>query len=140
MVALVAVQGWQVFARYVLNNSPAWTEPMAVLLLTTTMSLGAAASVHAKTHFAFLLGVQAARPWLRRILLSVTHLIAISIGLMLAYWGMILFLDGLDVPMAGVPLPQSANFLPLSVGGALIAIFAAQHLSQTVFDHRAGAQ
>ena len=31
MLGLVAVQGWQVFARYVINDSPGWTEPLTIL-------------------------------------------------------------------------------------------------------------
>ena len=55
LITLVGVQGWQVFARYVLNDSPGWTEPLAVLLLVTAMSFGAAAGVHRQSHFAFTL-------------------------------------------------------------------------------------
>ncbi len=29
IVGVVLVQAWQVFARYVLNDSPSWTEPLA---------------------------------------------------------------------------------------------------------------
>ena len=45
LLGLVVVQGWQVFARYVINDSPSWTEPVTLLLLSTTMSMGAAAGV-----------------------------------------------------------------------------------------------
>ena len=31
VLGLVVVQGWQVVARYVFNDSPGWTEPVAVL-------------------------------------------------------------------------------------------------------------
>src|SRR5690606_27096067 len=40
LAGLVVVQGWQVVARYVFNNSPSWTEPVTLLLLSTAMSLG----------------------------------------------------------------------------------------------------
>ena len=53
LLGLVVVQGWQVFARYVLNDSPSWTEPVALLLLSTAMSLGAAAGVQRGRHFGF---------------------------------------------------------------------------------------
>ena len=33
LVAMALVQAWQVFARYVLNDSPGWTEPVALLLI-----------------------------------------------------------------------------------------------------------
>ena len=32
LVGMAAVEAWQVFARYVLNDSPSWTEPVALLL------------------------------------------------------------------------------------------------------------
>ena len=37
LLGLVVVQGWQVFARYVINDSPSWTEPVTLLLLSTTI-------------------------------------------------------------------------------------------------------
>nr|MBP8908295.1 TRAP transporter small permease [Pseudoxanthomonas sp.] len=37
LVGLVLVQSWQVFTRYVLNDSPSWTEPVTLLLLATAM-------------------------------------------------------------------------------------------------------
>ncbi|HAI47332.1 MAG TPA: TRAP transporter permease DctQ, partial [Stenotrophomonas sp.] len=48
LLGLVVVQGWQVFARYVINDSPSWTEPVTLLLLATAMSLGAATGVHTR--------------------------------------------------------------------------------------------
>ena len=45
LAGMAAVQAWQVFARYVLNDSPGWTEPVALLLLNTVMMLGAAIGV-----------------------------------------------------------------------------------------------
>ena len=55
LLGLVVVQGWQVFARYVINDSPSWTEPVTLLLLATAMSLGAATGVHTRRHFGFFL-------------------------------------------------------------------------------------
>ena len=55
LIGLVVVQGWQVFTRYVLNDSPSWTEPVTLLLLATAMSFGAAAGVHTNRHFGFYL-------------------------------------------------------------------------------------
>ena len=60
LAILVAVQGWQVFARYVLDHSPGWIEPATAVLLTCAMSFGAAAGVHHERHFAFTLLADAA--------------------------------------------------------------------------------
>jgi TRAP-type C4-dicarboxylate transport system permease small subunit len=128
LVALALVEGWQVFARYVLNRSPSWTEPLAVLLMNLAMMLGAAYGVRTEAHFSFLLGVHAAPPPLRRLLLAVSRCVQAAVGLMLAVWGLRLAMHAWDVPMAGATLPQGSAFLPLCVGGALIALFALDNL------------
>lgn len=128
LVAMAAIQAWQVFARYVLNDSPSWTEPFAVLCMNTTMMFGAASGVHAARHFGFFIMVESARPAIRRVLLIVGQSIAAAVGVMLAIWGAQMAIDAWDYPIAGAPLPQGAAFLPMSLGGALIALFALEHV------------
>jgi TRAP-type C4-dicarboxylate transport system permease small subunit len=137
LVGMALVEGWQVFARYVLNNSPSWTEPVALLLMSTVMMLGAAVGTRNDAHFGFFIAVDAAPPSLRRMLLSIARLIAAAIGLLLAIWAGELLLDSWSVPMAGAPLPQGLVFLPFSVGGALIAVFAIERVIVSP-DSRAG--
>lgn len=132
LLGLVVVQGWQVFTRYVLNDSPSWTEPVTLLLLATAMSLGAAAGVHTRRHFGFFLLHDHVRPGIRRAIDVLAALIVAAIGMVLAYWSARLLLDGLDIRAAGANLPQSINYLPLSLGGALMALFAAHQLVQAV--------
>lgn len=124
ILGLVVVQGWQVVARYGFNDSPGWTEPVALLLLASAMSFGAAAGVQANAHFGFFLLAQAAAPRWRRAMARVSHAVVAMIGAVLAAWSARLFVDGLGIPMAGTALPQSANYAPLAVGGALMSIFA----------------
>lgn len=128
LVGLVVVQGWQVFARYVLNDSPSWTEPVTLVLLSTAMSLGAAAGVRHRRHFAFSLLAQALPPRVERGLQAFSSLLVATIGAVLAVWGWRLWLDGMDIRMAGAPLPQSSVYLPLAVGGALMVVFALAQL------------
>ncbi len=128
LVLLAMVEMWQVFARYVLNDSPSWTEPVAILCMNVAMMFGAAAGVHAQRHFGFFIGVHAAAPPLRRVLLAFSRLLQAGVGLMLAFWGGRLCASTWDVPLAGVALPQGVTYLPLAVGGALIAAFAIELL------------
>lgn len=125
---MAIVQGWQVFARYVLNDSPSWTEPLALLCMSTTMMLGAACGVRSHRHFGFFILVEASKPLARRVLLAITSLIAAAIGLMMAVWGAMMVSDSWDYPIAGAPFPQGVAYLPLTVGGLLIAIFAVEKL------------
>ncbi|ALN93556.1 TRAP transporter small permease [Lysobacter gummosus] len=129
LVGMVAVQALQVFARYVLNDSPGWTEPVALILLNTAMSFGAAAGVHHGAHFGFFVLVHCAPPLLRRAMLALSNSVIALIGAALAWWGGELLLDGIDIPMAGAPLPQSAVYAPMAMGGALMALFALKRLA-----------
>ena len=128
LLGLVAVEGWQVIARYVLNDSPGWTEPLALLCLNIAMMFGAAVGVRNDAHFGFFIAVQAAPPWLQRLLRSIACAVAMAVGGVLAWWGGRLALDGWDVPMAGAALPLGLAYAPLSLGGALIVLFAAERL------------
>jgi TRAP-type C4-dicarboxylate transport system permease small subunit len=128
LIAMTLVEAWQVFARYVLNDSPSWTEPVALLLMSVAMMFGASTGVRNDAHFGFFLLVHIATPPLRKVLVSVSRIIVIAIGGLLAYWGGVLLADGWDVRMAGAPLPQGLYFLPICVGGVLIALFAFERL------------
>jgi TRAP-type C4-dicarboxylate transport system permease small subunit len=128
VVGMAAVEAWQVFARYVMNNSPSWTEPVALLLMSTAMMFGAAAGVRANRHFGFFIFVDFAKPPLQRVLRTIARLIILGIGLMFAVWGGEMMLDAWGFPMAGAPLPQGLVFLPMCAGGVLMALFAIEQL------------
>jgi len=128
LVAMAGIQAWQVFARYVLNDPPSWTEPLALLCMSTTMMFGAAAGVHAGRHFGFFIVVEHARPQVRRLMQLVARLIATAVGVLFALWGGEMMIDAWDYEIAGAPLPQGIMFLPLCLGGVLIAIFSIEQL------------
>jgi TRAP-type C4-dicarboxylate transport system permease small subunit len=128
LASLALVEGWQVFARYVLNDSPSWTEPVALLCMSTVMMMGAAVGVRASRHFGFFIAVELAPPRLQRVLRAFAALVAAAIGGLLAAWGFELAIDGWSVPMAGAPLRQGMVYLPIAVGGALIALFSLEKL------------
>ncbi len=139
LLGLVVAQGWQVFARYVLNDSPSWTEPVTLLLLATAMSLGAATGVHTNRHFGFFLLHDHVRPGMRTAIDVVVQLVVATIGAVLAWWASVLLLDGLHIKAAGAALPQSINYLPLAAGGALMVLFALNRLALALLPHQAAA-
>jgi len=128
LVAMAGIQAWQVFARYVLDDPPSWTEPLALLCMSTTLMFGAAAGVHAGRHFGFFIVVEHARPTLRRLMQLVARLIAALVGILFALWGGEMMIDAWDYEIAGAPLPQGIMFVLLCLGGALIAIFSIEQL------------
>ncbi|MFT3808176.1 TRAP transporter small permease [Arenimonas sp.] len=130
LLGLVLVQGWQVFARYVLNDSPSWTEPATLLLLSTCLSLAAASGVHRQRHFSFHLLADAMGPTAKRAMQFATQLAIAGVGGLLAYDGAVLALANMDVRAAGAPWPQGTTLWPLSLGGLLMLAFSLHRLSQ----------
>lgn len=128
LFGMVITQGWQVLARYALNASPSWTEPLTLICLTTTLAFGAAAGVHARSHFRFPLLVMLLPAAGQRAFARLSALIVIAIGLLLAVYGLQLGVDGLEVRLAGAPLPQGSVYFPLALGGALMSLFALPQL------------
>lgn len=128
LCALVGVLAWQVFGRYVLNNSPSWTEPVALTLMSVAALFGAALAVRAESHFAFPTLVESAPKSVRAALKALSRLIALAFGVALAGFGGYLMMDSWNVPMAGAPLPEGLGHVGLTGGGALIAIFALERL------------
>jgi TRAP-type C4-dicarboxylate transport system permease small subunit len=99
-----------------------------LLCMSTTLMFGAAAGVHAGRHFGFFIVVEHARPTLRRLMQLVARLIATLVGVLFALWGGEMMIDAWDYEIAGAPLPQGIMFVPLCLGGALIAIFSIEQL------------
>lgn len=128
LVAMALVQAWQVFARYVLNDSPGWTEPLALLLMSFAVMFGAAVAVRRETHFAFQTFRDAAPGPMRWLLKSISRLIAAASGAGLMGLGGVLMVDEWPVAMAGAPLPSGLKFAGLCIGGALILLFAVERL------------
>jgi len=128
LCALVLVLAWQVFGRYVLNNSPAWTEPVAMTLMSVAALFGAAIAVRTESHFAFPTLVESAPAPVRAALKILARLIGLLCGAALAGFGAFLMADVWQVPMAGAPLPEGVSHIGLAGGGALIALFSLERL------------
>jgi len=128
IVGMAAVEVWQVFARYVMNDSPSWTEPVALLLMSTAMMFGSAAGVRSNRHFGFFVLLDHVSAGARRALLVIARGIATVVGLLLSLWGWRMLSESWDFPMAGASLPQGMVFVPVCLGGALIALFALEQI------------
>lgn len=129
LCVLVLVLAWQVIGRYALNDSPGWTEPVALILMSVAALFGAAVAVRRESHFNFPTLVESAPAPLRVALKALARLIALAFGAALAFYGGYLMLDSWDIPMAGAPAPEGLAYIGVCLGGALIALFAFERLT-----------
>jgi TRAP-type C4-dicarboxylate transport system permease small subunit len=133
LVLMTAFVAWQVFARYVLNDSPSWTEPGALLLMSWFILLGAAVGVREGVHLGFETALHHAPRPLRRAMLATTETLVTGFGVAMSWYGWQLAASTWSADMAGLPIPQGMDYLPLAVGGALIALFALEKLARLLF-------
>ena len=134
LIVMTFFVGWQVFGRFVLNDSPSWTEPAALLLMSWFILLGSAVGVREGVHLGFETGLHYAPPVLRRIMLGVTEVLVIGFGATMSWFGWIMTLDTWSSNMAGLPVPQGMDYLPLAIGGMLIALFSLEKFALLIID------
>jgi TRAP-type C4-dicarboxylate transport system permease small subunit len=128
LVAMTVMVAWQVFCRYVLNDSPSWTEPGAVMLMSWFIFLGAAVGVRENYHLGFdvLLYVlpKAGKKWLRMI----SDLVALAFGIGMVWYGMQLVTLTWNTTLPSLRIYGAWDYIPLVAGGALICLFSLERI------------
>jgi TRAP-type C4-dicarboxylate transport system permease small subunit len=128
LLAVILSVQWQVFGRYVLNDTPTWAEALAMLLVLFVTAFGLAVGVRDAGHIGLesLVGLLPAA-WQRRIELLIHALVGLFGALMVrggwiwasAKWGE-------KKPM--LPVPDGIDYVPVMIAGVLIVLFSIEHL------------
>lgn len=128
LVVMTVIVAWQVFCRYVLNDSPSWTEPGAVMLMSWFIFLGAAVGVRENNHMGFdvLLYVlpPAAKKWLRMI--SDIVILAFGIGMVWYGAGLVSLTWNTILPALGIS--GGWDYVPVVAGGLLVILFSLERI------------
>ncbi len=128
LAGIVATVAWQVFGRYVLNDTPTWAESTALVLILYVTMLGAAVGVRDAGHIGLDSLLVLAPEGLRLKLEMVIHLLVGGFGAIMAWNGAILAesVMGYKIPTLG--LPEGINHLPSVIAGVLIVLFSLEHI------------
>lgn len=128
MVVMTAMVAWQVFARYVLNASPSWTEPASVMVMSWFIFLGAAVGVRENFHMGFDVLVHflpdSAGPWMR----SISDLAVLVFGAGMIFYGSQLMLKTWSATIPVLHVPGGFSYMPIVAGGVLVTLFALERL------------
>jgi len=132
LVALVAMMGWAVFGRYVLNDTPTWVERAATLCILFIALPVAAVGVRERFHLS-VLGFREA------LLAQAQRIIAIGCDALVGLFGLAMAVYSKElaelvmrfrIPLLGIS--QGWTYVPLIVCGWLIVLFSIEQVLQDV--------
>jgi TRAP-type C4-dicarboxylate transport system permease small subunit len=129
LVAMTLIVGWQVFTRYVLNWSNAWTEPAAIQLMSWFIFLGAAVGVRESFHLGFDVLLYVLPKGSKRALRTVSDVVVIGFSLGMIVYGMNLVILSWPARMPSLGIPEGSKYLSVVAGGALILLFTLERIA-----------
>ena len=125
MTAIIAVQ---VFARYVLNDSPAWAEQAALLLMIWYVFIAAAAGVREGFHIRIAVFVDSLPAKLRHPILLLAHAVVVLFGIAMAIYGVELARETWQHVIPTLGISRGYAYVPIAISGVLIAGFGVEQL------------
>ncbi len=128
LIGLILSVQTQVIGRYVFNDTPTWTEALALQLVLYITALAVAVGVRDAGHIGLESLVTLLPEWMRlKVELLIHALIALFGGIMVSsgwLWTRLKW-DELD-PLLGVP--AGLDYLSLVIAGVLIVMFSFEHI------------
>lgn len=129
LIVMTAIIAWQVFARYVLNASPAWAEQAALLLMIWYVMFAAAAGVREGFHIRIAVFEDALSGTRQRVVRVVAHSVVALFGISMAVWGSELASATWQHVIPTLGLPRGVAYIPIPITGVLIFLFSVEHIA-----------
>ncbi len=132
LIAVIVSVQWQVFGRYVLNDTPTWAEALALLLVLFVTAFGLAVGVRDAGHVG-LESMVAMLPtvWQRRVELLIHALVGLF-GALMTYGGWVWASAKWNEKKPMLPVPDGIDYVPLMIAGVLIVLFSIEHILANV--------
>ena len=127
LLVIVAIVGFQVFGRYVLNSSPTWTENLALVLILYVTLIGAAVGVRDAGHIGMDSILVLVPEKIRNQIELVIHVLVAIFGVAMAYNGWILGASVAPYKLPNLNLSEGVRYVPLVISGVMVVLFSTEH-------------
>ena len=134
IVAMTAIVGWQVWGRYVLNDTPHWSESLAIFIMNWFILIGAAVGVHERFHIGIVFFKEAMPRPVQYALEVVIHLSVAGFALAMIVYGGQLAETTWSHVIPTLNMPRGLQYVPFVLSGALIILFSLNHLVRLFAD------
>lgn len=132
LVAMTVFIGMQVWGRFVLNDTPTWTETSSILLMGWVIFLGAAVGIREGNHLSFdVLLYVLPRPMVK-ICHSISDLVVIAFGAGMIGYGLQLAATTWATTIPNLGITGATSFFSLIFGGVLMVLFSLERLLRRV--------
>ncbi|WP_245297050.1 MULTISPECIES: TRAP transporter small permease [Rhodomicrobium] len=129
LTALVLVVTWQVFGRYVMNDTPIWAESLALVLVLYVTMLGAAVGVRDARHIGMESLAALIFPARFQIVFEIViHMLVAVFGALMAWHGARLGLSVMHYAIPTLGLSEGVSHIPVVIAGGLIVLFSIEHI------------
>lgn len=133
LVVMTVVIGWQVFARFLLNNSPAWSETFSLILMLYYIMLAAAVGVSEGFHLGIKIIIMRLSPTPQKwVMMAVDFLMAVF-GLLMCVncIRLVQYTHSHIIPTLNVS--RAVAYWPFIISGVLIVLFSVERICKNLF-------
>ncbi|TMH03896.1 MAG: TRAP transporter small permease [Betaproteobacteria bacterium] len=128
LVVLIACVAYQVFGRYVMNNTPTWAESLALVVVLYVTMFGTAVGVRDAGHIGLESLLVLASERVRMKLELLIHALVTTFGAVMA-WNCGVLVDSVwsyRLPTLGIS--EGWRYVPAVIAGVLIVLFSIEHI------------
>ncbi|MGR3803774.1 TRAP transporter small permease [Marinibacterium profundimaris] len=128
LVLMTAFIAWQVYGRFVLNDTPTWTETSSVLLMGWFILLGAAVGIREGNHLSFDVLLFVLPDRVKRVFYTVSDIVVIAFALGMVVYGIQLASNAWSTTIPNLGFSGGIVFLALICGGILMVLFSVERI------------
>lgn len=133
LIGLIVLMGYQVWGRYVINDTPTWAESLALLLIQMVSLPIAAIGLREDFHLSIDFIVDLLPLKLQRALKVLISLVLALFGIAMTWFSSDLVARTWDRNIPLIHLPQGVKYLPLVFCGILVVLFMIERFYGLLF-------